>query len=883
MAVSLPCAVLNVFTSKPSGGNALGIVFLSDSKPITWNQKLAIAKKFNYSETIFFHAASSDPAQPRKIDIFTTDQELPFAGHPTIGAASWLLIHSRQDGGDEPPRAITTKAGDIPISLAPNGGGLVSASIAHNVRIHSTKMPLEDMLLLQPSLEPYLDKTQYADGFPVVSIVNGMTIVSARLPSLEALAAVQPTPRTIPTAGVSAGGYLDAGWDEDGLVTTYFHVRDVWDEELQKTVIRSRMMYGDGLEDAATGSAACSLSCYTSLTEAGIIEKGGSSFIIVQGVEMGQRSEIGVEVVLKEGGKLVESVLLQGSAVKISEGTTPSPSGAPLLVNKGPDKTGRKSSLAASLQSIARHTFHSRTRRAGEDAATGTQTNTNTNKNTNTNTAGAARTSSLPVRAKKSFLPRRSTSSYSIEQHQHQHAIPPVPALPTFIPRPSSGLPTTAPAAVSRTSPPMAVHLEGPRVNGHTKLPQISQRKPFVGYQDVQSLSTKIEQQRHHSSGTVTGRENNPDTHAIEKLGLGTRSIRVQRWPPADHPTTAPMPLPKSSSLSLLSASQPGPVLSPLATCKPVYACSGPNAQRCRYPSDERLASYRLLRGSKTLGNLALQDEAHQDVSILSSRQITTIHKEDKSECEKDTVDIIAGNSNQAQRKDEMLPTCVDDNDDVKIVKYSKPQQYWLGRLNTLIASFQHEAAFNEPCPATGFGIAGNQLKGKSPMSINLDEYHTKRAFMVLERVCITDEAIGSLTEFREAYSRRFGSKFLERFAGGVDTGATLSPKGGRKSSAVLKYLPPLTPVDSHSVTHTPHLVDSDPISVATVKTRISLRIPFLDITYLASVVDDKYVNTVSETGVDISAKCHTRFRGLGQCENRKGKASLDIAANHGQ
>ncbi|KAM5468177.1 hypothetical protein MauCBS54593_004918 [Microsporum audouinii] len=317
MAAALQYVTLDVFTTKRFKGNSLAVVFLSESNLITQEQKQLLATEFNYSETIFFHPASSDPGQARKIDIFTTDQELPFAGHPTIGAASWLLVHSKDNNN---PAGLTTKAGNIPISILPGDPSKVSASIPHNVHIHSTRMPLSDVLRLHPSLASSLNAQTCQDGFPVVSVVKGMTAVHIRLPNLETLAQATTATESIHSKGVADGGYLDDGWDVEGHVSVYFYVRDVWDDELQKKVIRSRMMAGN-LEDAATGSAASGLASYLTLTDPEINAKGQETYTIIQGVEMGKRSEIGIQVILKENKKEIETVYLQGSAVKVAEGT----------------------------------------------------------------------------------------------------------------------------------------------------------------------------------------------------------------------------------------------------------------------------------------------------------------------------------------------------------------------------------------------------------------------------------------------------------------------------------------------------------------------------------------------------------------------------------
>ncbi|KAK2798148.1 hypothetical protein FQN50_008959 [Emmonsiellopsis sp. PD_5] len=323
---TLHFVTLDVFTTSAFKGNPLAVVFLSDNVPINQEQKQLIARQFNYSETIFIHptaAGENANSSKRTIDIFTTHKELPFAGHPTIGATSWLLLHSKPEASAaDAPTTITTKAGDIPISISSQDPNMVSALIPHNVRIHSTRLPLAALLRLHPTLQPYLDANDaaYSGGFPIVSVVKGMTAVHVRLPSLEALAAVQNANGggRIPSVGKSRGGYLDDDF-ADSHVSAYFYVKDVWDEVKGRNVIRSRM-FVHTIEDPATGSAASGLVAYLSLSGQGIAGGGKAVFDVVQGVEMGRRSDIGLQVQLKEGGREIDSIQLSGSAARVAEG-----------------------------------------------------------------------------------------------------------------------------------------------------------------------------------------------------------------------------------------------------------------------------------------------------------------------------------------------------------------------------------------------------------------------------------------------------------------------------------------------------------------------------------------------------------------------------------
>ncbi|KAL2109135.1 hypothetical protein VUR80DRAFT_2933 [Thermomyces stellatus] len=249
----------DVFTGQPFSGNPLAIVFLPKASDFTLSQdqKQLIAREFNLSETVFLHDEADCGDGERRIDIFTTEAELPFAGHPTIGSSSWLLSAAAATSRAA-PKAILTRAGRIPISAAPPRFEIpaVAASIAHNTHVHQKKFPGAEVLNIHPTLEPYVSRDAQ---FPIFSVVNGMSQILVQLPSLEALAAVT-------TSAISVRAdetYHDESW-ASGMVCPYFFVRDVRDDVLDREVIRTRMIAGP-FEDPATGSAACGLAAYLTL------------------------------------------------------------------------------------------------------------------------------------------------------------------------------------------------------------------------------------------------------------------------------------------------------------------------------------------------------------------------------------------------------------------------------------------------------------------------------------------------------------------------------------------------------------------------------------------------------------------------------------------
>ena len=306
--LTLKFVTLDVFTKTPYEGNPLALVKIPSSVTVTQQQKQTIAREFNLSETVFLHQ-QADPKTPEwKIDIFITTAELPFAGHPTIGAAYYAL--SQWDGTGKEGGVLVTKSGRIAITEREGGGGVVvEAKIAHNVHIHDhTFATLSRPLPWVSASEKIAEAERNAS---LVSIVKGMTFLLVELSSLEELAAVK-------IGSVEDGGFkglLDQrdGWDA-GFVGRYYFVV-VGGGDAGTLSLRTRMLEVS-FEDPATGSAACSLASYLALSGR------GGKFGIEQGVEMGRRSVIGVEVEVSGGGeRKVESVKLSGSAVQVMEGS----------------------------------------------------------------------------------------------------------------------------------------------------------------------------------------------------------------------------------------------------------------------------------------------------------------------------------------------------------------------------------------------------------------------------------------------------------------------------------------------------------------------------------------------------------------------------------
>jgi trans-2,3-dihydro-3-hydroxyanthranilate isomerase len=262
-----------VFTGTPLEGNQLG-VFL-DARGMTTELMQRTTRELNLSETAFFLPAE-DSENDVKVRIFTPGRELPFAGHPTLGAGFVLA-------GQLGKKDITLETGLGPIPLVFNDEGF-----------GEMEQPV-------PAAEPYQRERELLDALhleasqlPVEAYRNGPRHVYVALPGMAAVADLKPDFGRLKEHDVGVNCFAGDG--------------ATW-----KT-----RMFGPALavnEDPATGSAAGPLGVH--LVRHGQIPFG-QQIQVSQGKEIGRPSTLYVRV---EGhGDTIEHVYVGGYAVVVAHG-----------------------------------------------------------------------------------------------------------------------------------------------------------------------------------------------------------------------------------------------------------------------------------------------------------------------------------------------------------------------------------------------------------------------------------------------------------------------------------------------------------------------------------------------------------------------------------
>jgi trans-2,3-dihydro-3-hydroxyanthranilate isomerase len=279
----LPYEVVDVFTDRPFTGNPLAVVF--DADRLATAQLQAIAREFHLSETVFVLPAG-EPGATYRARIFTPVAELPFAGHPSVGAAVTVVRRGLAPAG----------AGVV---VQECGAGLLPLAVTGD-RARLTGGP--------PTLGPALDPG------PLLAVA-GLARADFAGPAPRAAGCglefpfLPVRPEAVARAAVDVAAARAHGLAQISVVA--------WDPAAR--VARARVFVpGLGVpEDPATGSAALGLGVW--LVASGLLPGDGeSSYLVRQGDELGRPSRLYCTVTAEAGAAV--SATVTGAVMPIARG-----------------------------------------------------------------------------------------------------------------------------------------------------------------------------------------------------------------------------------------------------------------------------------------------------------------------------------------------------------------------------------------------------------------------------------------------------------------------------------------------------------------------------------------------------------------------------------
>ncbi|MDN5787004.1 PhzF family phenazine biosynthesis protein [Pseudorhodobacter sp.] len=292
---------MDVFTETAYLGNPLAIVLGADA--LGTDQMQTIAREFNLSETIFVQRPKN-LAHTAKVRIFLPTAEIPFAGHPTIGCAILLAEAAMGDGDSECQIVLEEEAGVVPVHVRRQSGRITAELTAPVVPFRhdgpqNPRALSPDLLALALCLRS--DEIGLPDHKPGLW-QGGSAFLYVPLRDLGALKSARP-----------AEPYWSEVLQAGGVTSAYLYTIGAAGVDYQARMISAKNSFS---EDPATGSASAILAAQ--LWASGAVGQGETWLSLLQGVEMGRRSEIGLTIRCNASG--VQEVRVRGSAVRISDG-----------------------------------------------------------------------------------------------------------------------------------------------------------------------------------------------------------------------------------------------------------------------------------------------------------------------------------------------------------------------------------------------------------------------------------------------------------------------------------------------------------------------------------------------------------------------------------
>jgi trans-2,3-dihydro-3-hydroxyanthranilate isomerase len=293
---------LDVFTEQRFGGNPLAVVH--DADALSSEQMQQIAGEFNLSETVFLLKAEN-PAHSARVRIFTPQKELPFAGHPTIGAAALLAeLRTQALNGERDALIVLEQSiGTVRVGARLRSGAAAFAEFdAPKLPAEAGELPAPELLAAGLGLGP--NEIGFENHKPLC-YAAGSTFAFVPISTLDA----------IKRARIN-GAHWARAFEEQGVVGAYIYTRQC---EHTTSAFHVRMFAPSvGVaEDPATGSAAV---CFAGVVhQFDGLQDGIHRRTIEQGYEMGRPSQIMLSLVV-ENTRLT-TVRIGGSAVRVSQGT----------------------------------------------------------------------------------------------------------------------------------------------------------------------------------------------------------------------------------------------------------------------------------------------------------------------------------------------------------------------------------------------------------------------------------------------------------------------------------------------------------------------------------------------------------------------------------
>jgi trans-2,3-dihydro-3-hydroxyanthranilate isomerase len=292
---------LDVFTDRPFEGNQLAV--FPEPQGLSTEEMQRITKEMNFSECTFIFPAETAGTDVR-MRIFTPGEELPMAGHPTIGSV-YALVHEGVIHRRAPQFVFGLGVGPTPVSLEWKDDALDFAWMTQQVPVVHGHVRDRDAFARAIGVSA----NDIAGDLPIEAISCGVPFLLAPLVTREA----------VDRLSIDRRGYREAcvasGLKELPLFAFTTDRRGASGDE----TVYSRMLapnLGVG-EDPATGSASGPLGCYLAAHDV-VAKSALAHHVSLQGALMGRPSRIHISIEQQAGR--ITRVRVGGRSVLVGEG-----------------------------------------------------------------------------------------------------------------------------------------------------------------------------------------------------------------------------------------------------------------------------------------------------------------------------------------------------------------------------------------------------------------------------------------------------------------------------------------------------------------------------------------------------------------------------------
>jgi trans-2,3-dihydro-3-hydroxyanthranilate isomerase len=286
---------VDVFTDRSLTGNSLA-VFL-DGRGLSTETMQALAREMNLSETTFILPGDTAAEKTRgvRVRIFTVQEELPFAGHPTLGTA--FVLRGQADAlASAAEIRLDLNVGTVPVRFSQEPAQPVFGEMTQRDPEFGAIHNVDDI-----ARHTGLSPADFDDSVPIQTVSTGVPFTIAALRSLKTLQNLRLDPyRAAEYLAPSGGKFF------------YFVCRETVDP---KARLHARMIFYNG-EDPATGSAA---GCCAAWMVAHGVAASEEQVLIEQGLEMHRPSCIFVRATKQEDrhDNHVVNVRVGGNCVEV--------------------------------------------------------------------------------------------------------------------------------------------------------------------------------------------------------------------------------------------------------------------------------------------------------------------------------------------------------------------------------------------------------------------------------------------------------------------------------------------------------------------------------------------------------------------------------------